>query len=166
VPYGQSPGRSKKGLYKLEDNTLAFWFSLVYGKQTAPDQQAVDFFISKRFETLCRLVLTRVIKKKGETLLYIGSWWGFVRAGEKAEQREIDVIAETDECLYIGSVKWTNKKITQTDLEWLQSSSLELAKRTKKKIFYALFSREGFTVETQENVLLFDCKKINDILVK
>ncbi|MDG7043219.1 MAG: ATP-binding protein [Nitrososphaerota archaeon] len=36
VPFGQNPYRSKKGAYVLADNRLAFWFSLVRGRDRAP----------------------------------------------------------------------------------------------------------------------------------
>lgn len=39
VPFGEKPTRSKKGLYFILDNTLAFWFWGVYGKPSVPNKE-------------------------------------------------------------------------------------------------------------------------------
>jgi len=53
VPFGEKPARSKKGLYFIVDNMLAFWFSEVYGKLSTPLKDELSSVISKRFEMLC-----------------------------------------------------------------------------------------------------------------
>lgn len=164
VPYHQSSFRSKKGLYRIKDNTIAFWFSLVYGKQTPITKEEIDFFISKRYEQFCIDMFDMYLKKKGERIKYAGKWWGSIYLNEKGEQREIDMVVETNDKLFVGEAKWINKKIGESELSMLKDSSGPLAKETKKKIIYVLFSKQGFTIKEKENVLLFDCERMDEII--
>jgi AAA+ ATPase superfamily predicted ATPase len=164
VPYPQSARRSKKGLYRIADNTTAFWFSLVYGVQKAPTKQDMDDFISRRFEDFCSDVFSRFLEKNKEPVKYKGRWWGSVKLGEGGEQREIDMVVETDDHLYLGEAKWAKAKKGEKEINWLKQSSGTLIRLTKKKVKYVLFSREGFTMKENEDILLFDCKRMDSIL--
>lgn len=156
VPYGQKLAISKKGLYFIQDNTLAFWFSKVYGKLSMPSKEEFSSFIGKRFECLCRDSLTKYLTGKGERPLWVGKWWGPVKVAGKFEQREIDVVVETDKALYLGECKWTNQILGKRELNWLQESSKALATKTKKPVRLVLFSKKGVEVSGDGEVLLFD----------
>jgi AAA+ ATPase superfamily predicted ATPase len=164
VPYPQSLTRSKKGLYRIKDNTIAFWFSLVYGSQQTPTKKDIDDFISRRFEDFCLDVFVRFLEKENEQVKYKGKWWGSVKLGDHGEQREIDIVVETDDYLYLGEAKWTNSKKGEQDINWLKESSDTLVRLTKKKVKYVFFSKEGFTMKEKEGVLLFDCERIDGVL--
>ena len=160
VPFGENPLRSKKGLYFIQDNTLSFWFSQVYGKRAASSKDEYNSFISRRFEILCREFLTVYLEKKGERVVRAGRWWGSVEVEKgKFEQRDIDVVVETEKTLYVGECKWTEKKVGETELSRLRASSKRVAK-TKKPVKFVLFSRSGFTFSESDNVLLFDAGRI------
>ena len=72
VPLGQNPHRSKKGIYMIGDNLLAFWFSHVYGKIQQPDTEALNAFVGKRFELICADFLMTCLRKRGEQIIASG----------------------------------------------------------------------------------------------
>lgn len=160
VPFGQAPARSKKGLYSIIDNTLAFWFAYVYGKRAPPSKDELNAFLGRRFELLCKNTLARHLESKGERILGSGRWWGPVEVEERTfEQREIDLVVETDRALYAGECKWTEQKIGESELKQLQESAKRIA-RAKKPVKWVLFSKEGFSIQETKDVLLFDPPKI------
>ena len=159
VPFGENPLRSKKGLYFIQDNTLAFWFSRVYGKRTSPTQDEFNLFISRRFEILCREFLADYLDKKDERVQKTGKWWGNIEIEKaKFEQRDIDLIVDTEKTLYFGECKWTDKKVGDSELNRLRESSKRFDKtKTSKLVFFA---KNGFTFPESNDVLLFDAKRI------
>ena len=165
VPFGQNLQRSKRGVYSIKDNTIAFWFTNVYGKLEVPKEEALNEFISRRFEIFCRDFLARYLKNRGESVIKVGRWWGQVEVyGGKFEDREIDVIVETEKSLYAGECKWTNKKIGWSEANRLEESSKAL--KTKKPIKKALFSKQGFEFFEAKDTILFDPKKIEEEINK
>ncbi len=159
VPHGEKPSRSKKGLYSIRDNTLAFWFSHVYGKLSTPTDGELSSFVSKRFEGLCRDFLTEYVTSLGERPLTAGRWWGPVRIdGGRYEQREIDVVVETNKALYLGECKWTEAKAGGGEMAKLRESSKAI--ETKKPLKLVLFSKRGFDTEGNEDALLFDAESM------
>lgn len=159
VPFGQNIQRSKKGVYSIKDNTIAFWFANVYGKLEPPQEETISEFISRRFEIFCKDFLAQYLKGKGESVIRTGRWWGQAEVNpKKFEEREIDVIVETETSLYVGECKWTNKKIHLSELNRLEESSKAL--KTKKQIRKVLFSKKGFEFNEANDILLFDPEKI------
>ena len=155
VPFGQNPHRSKKGIYMIGDNLLAFWFSHVYGKIQQPGTEAINAFVGKRFELICADFLMTCLRKRGEQIIASGRWWGSVEVEkDKHEQREIDLIVETNRSLYIGECKWSSKKAGKKELEHLRQSAGAL--KTGKPITFVLFDRAGFDIKAEEGLLLFD----------
>lgn len=159
VPFDQNPYKSKKGVYAIKDNLLAFWFSHVYGKMQLPDKSTLNRFVSRRFELLCAEFFNAWLNKKGERILKSGQWWGNVEIENgKFEQCEIDLIIETDKALYIGECKWSDNKIGERELEHLRQSAKAL--KTKKLLKWVLFNKKGFRMKESKNLLLFDAKRI------
>jgi AAA+ ATPase superfamily predicted ATPase len=159
VPFDQNPYRSKKGVYAIKDNLLAFWFSQVYGKTQLPSKIALNQFVSRRFESLCANFFINWLDKKGERIVKAGQWWGNVEVEKgKFEQREIDLIIETDKALYVGECKWSDNKMGEKELTRLKQSTKAL--KTKKPIIWVLFNKKGFGVKESQGVLLFDAVRI------
>jgi AAA+ ATPase superfamily predicted ATPase len=155
VPFDQNPQRSKKGVYSIKDNTIAFWFNNVYGKQAPPSEEELNEFVSRRFEVFCKDFLAEYLKGKGESVVKTGRWWGQVQIKPKEfEEREIDAIVETKNSIFVGECKWTNKKIRFTEIEHLEESSKAL--KTKKSIKKVFFSKKGFEFKEATDTLLFD----------
>ena len=165
VPFGQNLSRSKKGIYSIKDNTIAFWFTHVYGKLEQPKEEAINEFVSKRFEMFCKQFFVEYLKNKGENVIRTGRWWGQVEISpKKFEEREIDFIAETQNNLYFAECKWTNKKTNLSDLKNLEESLRIL--KSKKMIKKILFSKSGFNFNEGNDVMLFDPKRIEIELTK
>jgi len=162
VPFDQNSYKSKKGIYLLKDNLLAFWFSHVYGKAQAPNNTNFNIFVSKRFELLCADFICKILEMKGERTLKVGKWWGNVEI-EKGnfEQREIDLIIETEKYIYVGECKWSDNKIGENELRHLQESAKAL--KAKKPIKWVLFNKKGFTITENKDVLLFDADRIANV---
>lgn len=159
VPFGQNPNRSKKGVYRIRDNLLAFWFMHVYGKTTPTQHEELNQFVSYRFELLCIDYLIQLLQHQKEKILRSGKWWGNVKVnGKSFEPHEIDLLIETDKNIYIGECKWSNAKIGKKELAHLQRSAGLFQGR--KKIIWVLFSKNGFTIPPEKNLLLFDAKKM------
>jgi len=158
VPFGEKPVRSKKGLYFIVDNTLAFWFSKVYGKLSSPSREELGSIIGKRFEMLCRQFLCEFLVGRGERLLAAGKWWGTVKVNGSSEQREIDLVVETDRAIYVGECKWAEQKVGQRELNRLKESAKAVAS-TKKPVKFALFSKTGFEALFDKDALIFDAKQ-------
>ncbi|NYZ73837.1 ATP-binding protein [Candidatus Micrarchaeota archaeon] len=163
VPFGQNPLKSKKGLYSISDNTIAFWFSLVYGKRSAPSKEELAAFIGRRFELLCRGFLESYLEGKGEKVIRSGRWWGQVEVQErKFEQREVDIVVETDKALYVAGCKWTGEKSGEAELSSLRESA-KVPARSRKPVVWVLFSRSGFSVKGADDVLLFGPDRIAEM---
>ena len=159
VPFGQNPARSKKGLYCIKDNTTAFWFARVYGKTQPPGLKELNEFIGRRFEGLCMEFLVSYLENKGEAVVKAGRWWGRVEARQREfEEREIDIVVETGNTLYLGECKWTGGKVGERELNRLQGSAKAL--KAKKPVKFVLFSKGGFSIGERADVLLFDLKRI------
>jgi hypothetical protein len=161
VPHGENPSRSKKGSYSIGDNLTAFWFSSVYGKTEPPSDKELNDFVSRRFEPFCREFLARFLRD--EHVIKTGRWWGRVEIDPgRFEQREIDVIAETQQNMYVGECKWTGERIGQRELGRLKDSAKAL--KTRKPLKWVLFSRSGFEIEQGQDLLLFDPERISSEL--
>ena len=159
VPFGQAPLRSKKGVYSIKDSTMAFWFAYVYGRPQPPENDALNEFISRRFEAFCREFLAEYLTNLGESVVSTGKWWGRLEAEPgKFEEREIDVVVETKLSVFAGECKWTNGKVGSRELGRLAESSKAL--RTKKPIRKVLFSKSGFDLQEAGETLLFDPERI------
>ncbi len=159
VPFDQNIYRSKKGIYVIKDNLLAFWFSYVYGKTVVPGRNELNNFFSKRFEFLCSEFLADWLCTKGERVTKTGRWWGSIEVEKgKFEQREIDLIIETNKAFYIGECKWSDNKIGESELEHLKQSAKAL--KTKKPVKLVLFNKRGFAINEGKDMLLFDVERI------
>ena len=159
VPFGQNPQRSKKGVYSIKDNTIAFWFNNVYGKLVPPSEEELNEFVSRRFEMFCKDFLAEYLKGKGESVVKTGRWWGQTEVKPREfEEREIDVIVETKNSIFVGECKWTNKKIRFTEIEHIEESSKAL--KTKKSIKKVLFSKTGFEFKETADMMLFDPERL------
>ncbi|MDE1822145.1 MAG: ATP-binding protein [Euryarchaeota archaeon] len=158
VPFGERPARSKKGLYAIHDNLLAFWFAHVYGRVEPPRAELVEEFVSRRFEQFCREFLLDHLRASG--VVSSGRWWGRVRLPSgKVEPREVDLVVETEEALYVGECKWSRAPMGPRDLGRLQETSEALPHR--KPLRFVLFSKSGFNFRGAAEVVLFDPQRIS-----
>lgn len=153
VPITENIDNGKKGLYKIKDNYLKFWFSYVYPYQSYleienliyPLERVKDSFnlwVSKIYEDLAR-----------ESILYlaippfpikkIGRWW------DKSE--EIDIVALGENKILFGECKWSSKKVGLSVLFALKEKSKKVSwNNQNREEYFILFSKAGFSDELIE----------------
>jgi AAA+ ATPase superfamily predicted ATPase len=167
------PHKSRRGVYRLQDFYLRFWFRYVHpsrsqlergAAQSILDNQVLpqlDLYTGPVFEQICQQFLwtTGLSGNLPFAPLKIGSWW------KTNEEIDLVVLGETEAILV--ECKWSSKPVggdILTNLERKTSSILpELEKR---QVCYGLCSRSGFTSQlvqdTQErsDVKLYDLPAI------
>lgn len=169
VPITDDELKSKKGIYKLNDNLLLFWFRFIEKNRSYFEIGKFDFikenikinfndFVGKNiFEDLAKQYIWKKYPKN-----LTGSWW----SGET----EIDVVSYDNKKEFIlGEVKWTKEKVGFKLYNDLNEKIKKLKPVKVKKIY--LFSKSGFEknlIEKQDelNLELIDLKKMVDFLVE
>lgn len=177
VPFGEDPAGSKRGLWTILDNYLAFWFAFIRpnlveldaGRSDAIWKAVIgprlDDFVSKpAFERICRDYVRNAIGNdprlpaRGE----VGEWWGpiTVRTGGRptTEQRQADVVVGSGKSVaLVGECKWSDL-VGLPDLRQLREAARAVP-GTSESTTLALFGRKAFSdalraVADQEGILL------------
>lgn len=148
VPVTENIENGKKGLYKIKDNYLKFWFSYVYPYQSYLEIENLSYplekiknefnlWVSKIYEDLARETVLNnseipfPIKK-------LGRWWN--------NNEEIDIVGLGDNEIIFGECKWSNKKVGLSVLLSLKEKSKSVKwSNNSRKEYFILFSKEGFS---------------------
>jgi AAA+ ATPase superfamily predicted ATPase len=152
--------RSRRSLYWLADNFLAFWYRYVdplrgliaQGRpQRAWAQIQSTFHAYVAFppwEDVCRQFLWRLQATQrlpSFDFSTLGRWWN--------GSHEIDIVGLDDRrrCVLFGSCKWTNARVGIRDLYHLEHTvdSVQAEFPKLPVTWKVLFSREGFEPELQ-----------------
>ncbi len=166
VPVTENIDNGKKGLYKIKDNYLRFWFSYVYPYQSYLEIENTAYplekvknefdnqFVSKIYEELAResvlnnLSIPFPIKR-------LGRWWD--------KNEEIDIVGIGEDEILFGECKWTSRKIGLSVLNDLKEKSRKVKwGNSQRKEYFILFSKEGFTSDLielsqrEKNIILSD----------
>ncbi len=163
-----SPQKSKRGIYRLKDQFLDFWFKYIYPYRSYIEIGQTGFVIDviKRtlrerhvsfvYEDICR---EKVVRMNSEGKLpvqvtRVGKWWD----GED----EIDIVGvdEKNEVVLLGECKYTSSRVGTE----LYRRLVEKAKKlnVSENPVYVFFSFKGFTEEfnrisrENENILIFE----------
>lgn len=154
-----NPENSKRGLYKIKDNFMLFWFKFIFPNLSYIESghaelamkkirtNFVDAHVSYVYEDVC-------IEKMWELNISdtwdfqfdkVGRWWN--------NNTEIDIVALDKEGSHVifGECKyWTNK----VDVDVLRNLELKAKqvewKREMRKDYFILFSVNGFSDELTE----------------
>lgn len=125
IPFGDSPKKSKKGIYRINDPMMDFYYSFIMPnmsslargrKNIVMEEVERDFtgYVSQHWEHLCREAVSGNLLF-GHRWDEAGRWWGTVPGEEKGSFREMefDVMAESidGKALLVGECKWTNPEI-------------------------------------------------------
>jgi hypothetical protein len=178
----------KKGIYKLSDNYMDFWFSKFYPNINQFELgnyngmvdlliESIDSIVPHKFKEICMEVIVYMNNEKHSILPFkiqkIGRWWGKNNSGvDNKNQEEIDIAAlnEDKKSVIFGECKWTNRPVDVSVYNDLKRKSACVKwNNDNRNEYFILFSRSGFThtmedIAEQDKVLLFDLKKIEDIL--
>lgn len=152
------PEQSRKGLYRLSDNFLEFYFRFVAPfredlEQGFPerawqtiDQQLPAFVGSTAFEELCR----DWIKRRGAQGYLpfrpekVGSYW------DRTTQVDVVALNWGEKTALLGEARWTSRPLSTQSLDELRAKSAAVLPEAGWHIHYALFSRSGFSEPLQQ----------------
>ena len=167
----ENPERSKKGLYKIKDNYLRFWFAFVYPNMSFIESGHSEIVMNKIKKSLVRnhiaFVYEDVCKERMWELNAEDAWpFNFTKLGRYWDARtEIDIAALDPEGknLILGECKYWQEPVDVDVLRDLEAKTDAVAwERNNRKVWYVLFSVSGFTDEltalatAREDVLLCD----------
>ncbi len=166
-----NPEKSKKGLYKIKDNYLRFWFAFVYPNMSFIESGHSRIVMNKIRKSLVpnhiAFVYEDVCKERMWELNANDVWpFNFTKLGRYWDSNtEIDIVALDPEGknLILGECKYWQEPVGVNVLRDLEAKTDSVAwERNNRKVWYVLFSASGFTDEltalaaTREDVLLCD----------
>ena len=154
-----NPEKSKKGLYKIKDNYLRFWFAFVYPNMSFIESGNGEIVLSKIRKGLISnhtaFVYEDVCREKMWQLNAEEKWdFHFSKLGRYWDnQTEIDIAAIDPEGknLILGECKYWSEPVGINILTALEEKGKTVEwNRQCRNTFYVLFSSGGFTKELEE----------------
>ena len=168
----RAPQKSRKGLYKIADNYVKFWFRFVLPNRSLIESGNADLvyqqmivpnlsqYMGEIFEDICRQYVERYWMEKLKVApKRVGSHW--------ESRYEIDVLTENvDDSHWFGECKWWSAPVGENVLNHLIENATKVSEQWKRNPRYILFSANGFTKSLKrraekEGVLLIET---NDLL--
>jgi uncharacterized protein len=152
------PHKSRRGLYRLKDHYLRFWFryvqpnrsqlerggaQIILEKQVMPE---IDHFTSLTFEEVCQQFFWQAGLSGKLTFVpsNIGSWWN--------ANEEIDLAALGVTNSILVECKWASRPLGTDILADLERKTDRIRPELgNRQIQFALCSRSGFTPQLIEN---------------
>lgn len=156
-----NPEKSKKGLYKIKDNYLRFWFAFVYPNMSFIESGHSRIVMDKIRKSLVRnhiaFVYEDVCKERMWEMNAEGVWpFYFSKLGRYWDAKEeIDIAAIDPEGknLILGECKYWQEPVGISVLRDLEAKAKTVAwERNERKVWYVLFSASGFTEELKLEV--------------
>ena len=157
----ENPEKSKRGLYKIKDNFILFWFKFIYpnisfieagNKEIALNRikaNLTDTHISYVYEDICieEMWKLNAMGKWNFNFDKVGRWWN--------NKNEIDIVAfeSTGENIIFGECKYCEGKVGINILIELEEKARDVEWKREKRIeHFILFSINGFSEELVELV--------------
>ena len=166
-----NPERSKKGLYKIRDNYLRFWFAFVYPNRSFIESGHSALVLEKIRKSLVKnhiaFVYEDVCQERMWDLNAANAWpFHFSKLGRYWDAKhEIDLAAldPDGKNLILGECKyWQEPDSTRVFWELVAKTDAVPWERAHRTVWYVLFSASGFTDDLKalaaqrEDLLLFD----------
>lgn len=155
----ENPEKSKKGLYRIKDNYLRFWFAFVYPNMSFIETGHSEIVMNKIRKSLVKnhiaFVYEDVCREQMWKLNAEESWpFHFSKLGRYWDSKlEIDIAAIDPEGknLILGECKYWSDPVGVHVLRDLELKAQAVTwEQTKRKTWYVLFSVSGFTEELKE----------------
>ncbi|MDR1205331.1 MAG: ATP-binding protein [Peptococcaceae bacterium] len=155
----ENPEKSKKGLYRIKDHFIDFWFKFVYPERSAIEtghaEQAArrirNELISRHtayvYEEVCRQRFWQFAEEKGFSGRFnkVGRWWD--------NRQEIDIVAldSLGEDIFFGECKHSNEPM-DTNVFYALNEKKKAApwKRDARREHFVFFSISGYTSQMKE----------------
>ena len=153
------PQKSRRGIYRLKDPYLHFWFRYVHpnrsqlergGAQIILENQVIpeiDHFSSLTFEEVCQQFFWQagISGKLPFVPTNIGNWWN--------ANEEVDLVVLVENDAILVESKWTSRPVGVDVLAELErKSNLIRPELENRQIRFALCARSGFTPQLRENI--------------
>ena len=166
-----NPEKSKRGLYKIKDNYLRFWFAFVYPNMSFIESGHSRVVMNKIKKSLVpnhiAFVYEDVCKERMWELNADNVWsFNFTKLGRYWDAKtEIDIAALDLEGknLILGECKYWQEPVGVNILRDLEAKTDSVAwEKNDRKVWYVLFSASGFSEElttlaaSRQDVLLCD----------
>ena len=154
-----NPEKSKKGLYKIKDNYLRFWFAFVYPNRSFIESGNSDIVINKLKKSFIKnhvaFVYEDVCREKMWEMNADEVWpFHFTKIGRYWDsQIEIDIAALDTEGnnLILGECKYWKEPVDIKVLQDLERKAHNIGwNRNTRKNWYVLFGANGFTSELKQ----------------
>jgi AAA+ ATPase superfamily predicted ATPase len=152
----ENPEKSKRGLYRIKDNFLQFWFKFVFprmgyielgrGSEVLEQikQNFIDGHASYVWEDICREKMWALDFKKrwGFSINRCGRWWN--------KELEIDIVAydSSGSDMIFGECKFSSRKTGASVLRELEQKADAVSwKKENRRNYFVIFSIGGFSNE-------------------
>ena len=151
-----SPEKSKKGLYKIKDNYLRFWFAFVYPNMSFIESGHGRIAMDKIRKGLVRnhiaFVYEDVCRERMWEMNAEGAWpFYFSKLGrywDSKEEIDIAAIDPDGKNLILGECKYWQEPVGVRVLRELEAKAKSVSwEKEKRKTWFVLFSVNGFTEE-------------------
>lgn len=151
-----SPEKSKKGLYKIKDNYLRFWFAFVYPNMSFIESGHERIVMDKIRKSLVRNHIAFVYEDVCAERMWemnAQSVWPFYfsklgRYWDSKEEIDIVAIDPDGKNLILGECKYWQEPVGVSVLRSLEAKAEMVAwEKGKRKTWLVLFSVNGFTEE-------------------
>jgi AAA+ ATPase superfamily predicted ATPase len=163
IPSGESEKNCKKGLYRISDPFMNFYFTFVVPNMSRLDLGLTDMvyklfesrlpgYVSNEWENICRRSVT-VKPVNGINFDIASRWWG---PNLKKEYMELDVVAESVDRKYllVGECKWSNVSDYKSLLNQLEQKTESFPLARGRKVIHILFVKETPVKNLPPNVFL------------
>ena len=167
----ENPEKSKRGLYKIKDNYLRFWFAFIYPNMSFIESGHSGIVMDKIRKGLTTSHIGFVYEDICEERMWelnVNNTWPFQFSklgGYWDAKNEIDIAALDPEGknLILGECKYWKEPVGLNVLHALEAKACDVAwERDRRKVWYVLFSISGFSDElcahaaTRDDLLLID----------
>ncbi len=152
IPFGESERNSKKSLYKISDQFVAFYYQFIAPNRSFIEigrikpidsllDSSLNSFVGEFWEKLCREAISGN-EIDGITFGMARRWWGAV---SREESVEIDVVAESldKKYLLVGECKWTQGENSDRLLAELRAKAKKLPFAKGRTIIAKLFLKDA-----------------------
>ena len=171
VPVTEDPLRSRRGVYRLKDNYLRFWFRFIFPnrsrieiRDTEPVLSEIMLnlpqHVSQTFEDVCAEFLTKLNRSGKLPLSFskLGRWWH----GEE----EIDLVAldESRGKVLLGECKWQDEVDAERVLWELRrkSGAVQWGGEGRKE-YYVVFAKSFKRKVEEPEVKCFDLSDMEKV---
>ncbi len=151
VPVTESPARTRRRVYRIADNFLAFWLGLLdrhrsaigrgLGRQILPVlTEQLNDHMGERWESAFRQHLVRMAAtgELGPEIVDVGRWW---RDSPPVEIDAVALAGRRREAVLVGEAKWT-RKVNGAALRAELAQKCETLPRPSPTPTYAICARE------------------------